>query len=100
MFWRHRTPIDGTGRAPIKPLWQDAIRAAALWFETEHYKIVGAFCRCPPQNSGSLSLLCPNLSAVSAWVDVIELLVISRALGVDALDLFTEIANTAEGSDR
>jgi transcriptional regulator with XRE-family HTH domain len=33
-------------------------------------------------------------------VDVVEFLVISQVLGVDPLDLFTEIANAAGGSDR
>jgi len=31
MFWRHRTPIDGTGRAPIDRFCTTALVAAALW---------------------------------------------------------------------
>jgi len=74
-----------------------------VWVETEHYKIVGA-CLAAARRQANVTQqeLAARLgkpqSFVSEYergqrrVDVIELLVISRALGFDALDLFTEIA--------
>jgi transcriptional regulator with XRE-family HTH domain len=80
--------------------------AAALWVEAEHYKVVGA---CLAAARRGVNVTQQELAArldkpqsfVSEYergqrrVDVVELLVISRALGVDPLVLFAEIANSA-----
>jgi transcriptional regulator with XRE-family HTH domain len=77
-------------------------RGSALWVEAEHYKVVGA-CLAAARRRANVSQ--QELAArfdkpqsfVSEYergqrrVDVIELLVISRALGVDPVDLFGEI---------
>jgi transcriptional regulator with XRE-family HTH domain len=80
-----------------------------MWVQVEHYKIVGA-CLAAARRRASVTQdeLAARLgkpqSFVSEYergqrrVDVVELLVISRALGVDPLDLFTEIAKTVEAS--
>jgi transcriptional regulator with XRE-family HTH domain len=85
--------------------------ATALWVETEQYKIVGA-CLAAARRRANVTQqeLATKLgkpqSFVSEYergqrrVDVIELLVISRALGVDSLELFAEIARSAGRSDR
>jgi transcriptional regulator with XRE-family HTH domain len=82
-----------------------------MWVETEHYKLVGA-CLAAARRRASVTQdeLAARLgkpqSFVSEYergqrrVDVVELLVISRALGVDPLDLFAEIAKSAGRSDR
>jgi transcriptional regulator with XRE-family HTH domain len=82
-----------------------------LWVEAEQYKIVGA-CLAAARRGANVTLqelagrLGKPQSFVSEYergqrrVDVVELLAISRALGVDPLELFTEIANAAGGSDR
>jgi transcriptional regulator with XRE-family HTH domain len=73
-----------------------------LWVEAEHYKIVGA-CLAAARRRANVTQqeLATRLgkpqSFVSEYergqrrVDVVELLVISRALGTDPLDLFGEI---------
>ena len=80
--------------------------AAALWVEPEHYKIVGA-CLAAARRQANITQqeLAARLgkpqSFVSEYergqrrVDVVELLVISRALGLHPLDLFVEIASSA-----
>jgi transcriptional regulator with XRE-family HTH domain len=80
--------------------------AAALWVEIEHYKIVGA-CLAAARRRANVTQqeLAARLgkpqSFVSEYergqrrVDVIELLVISRALSVDPVELFGEIARSA-----
>jgi transcriptional regulator with XRE-family HTH domain len=77
--------------------------AAALWVETEHYKIVGA-CLAAARRRANVTqqALAARLrkpqSFVSEFergqrrVDVVELLVVSRALGVDPVELFVQIA--------
>jgi transcriptional regulator with XRE-family HTH domain len=77
--------------------------AATLWVEPEQHKIVGA-CLAAARRGANVTQqeLAARLrkpqSFVSEYergqrrVDVVELLAISRALGVDAPDLFTEIA--------
>jgi ribosome-binding protein aMBF1 (putative translation factor) len=84
---------------------------AVLWVEAEHYKIVGA-CLAAARRRANVTQqeLAARLgkpqSFVSEYergqrrVDVVELLVISRALGLDPLDLFAEIARSAGRSDR
>jgi len=86
-------------------------KAAALWVEAEQYKIVGA-CLAAARRRANVTQqeLAARLGKPQSFlseiergqrrVDVVELLVISRALGVDPRELFTEIANTAGGSDR
>ena len=76
-----------------------------MWVEAEHYKIVGA-CLAAARRRANVTQqeLAARLgkpqSFVSEYergqrrVDVIELLVISRALRVDPLALFTEIARS------
>ena len=76
---------------------------AALWVEAEHYKVVGA-CLAAARRRAKVTQqeLAARLgkpqSFVSEYergqrrVDVVELLVISRALGLDSFDLFGEIA--------
>jgi transcriptional regulator with XRE-family HTH domain len=78
----------------------------AVWVEPEHYKVVGA-CLAAARRRVNVTQqeLATRLgkpqSFVSEYergqrrVDVVELLVISRALGVDPLDLFAEIAGAA-----
>lgn len=79
--------------------------AVALWVEPEHYKIVGA-CLAAARRQANITQqeLAARLgkpqSFVSEyergqrWVDVVELVVISRALGVDSLSLLAEIARS------
>jgi transcriptional regulator with XRE-family HTH domain len=76
--------------------------AAPLWVEAEHYRIVGA-CLAGARRRANVTQdeLAARLkkpqSFVSEYergqrrVDVVELLVISRALGVDPVELFVEI---------
>jgi transcriptional regulator with XRE-family HTH domain len=76
-----------------------------VWVEAEHYKIVGA-CLAAARRRANVTQqdLAAKLgkpqSFVSEYergqrrVDVIELLVISRAVGIDPIDLFVEIAKT------
>jgi ribosome-binding protein aMBF1 (putative translation factor) len=82
---------------------------AAMWVEVEHYNMVGACLAAARRRLGvTQDELAARLgkpqSFVSEYergqrrVDVVELLVISRALGVDPLDLFTEIAKTVGAS--
>ena len=77
-----------------------------MWVEAEHYKVVGA-CLAAARRRANVTQqeLAARLdkpqSFVSEYergkrrVDVIELLVISRALRVDPLDIFVEIAKAA-----
>jgi transcriptional regulator with XRE-family HTH domain len=89
----------------------DGWGAAALWVETEHYKAVGACLaaarrRAKVTQQGLAATLGKPQSFISEYergqrlVDVVELLVISRGLGADPIDLFTEIAKSAGRSDR
>ena len=82
-----------------------------MWVEAQHHKVVGAsFAAARRRANVTQQELAARLgkpqSFVSEYergqrrVDVVELLVISRALGVDPLELFAEIANAAGGSDR
>jgi len=85
--------------------------AAALWVEAEQYKVVGA-CLAGARRRANVTQdeLATRLkkpqSFVSEYergqrrVDVVELLAICRALGVDPLELFAEIARSAGRSDR
>jgi transcriptional regulator with XRE-family HTH domain len=80
--------------------------AAALWVETEQYKIAGA-CLAAARRRANVTQ--QELAArfgkpqsfVSEYergqrrVDVLELLVISRALGADPVELFAEIARSS-----
>ena len=82
-----------------------------MWVEREHYRNVGA---CLAAARRGVNVTQQELAAklgkpqsfVSEYergqrrVDVAELLVISRALGVDPLSLFAEIAKSAGRSDR
>jgi transcriptional regulator with XRE-family HTH domain len=84
---------------------------AALWVEAEHYKIVGA-CLAAARRRVNVTQqeLAARLGKPQSFVseyergqrrfDVVELLVISPALGVDPLRLFAEIAKSARRSDR
>jgi DNA-binding transcriptional regulator YiaG len=94
------------------PSLPDGITELAVsWVEAEHYKIVGA-CLAAARRRANVTQqeLAARLgkpqSFVSEYergqrrVDLVELLVISRALGVDPLELFAEIARSAGRSDR
>jgi transcriptional regulator with XRE-family HTH domain len=82
-----------------------------LWVEAEHYKVVGA-CLAGARRRANVTQdeLATRLgkpqSFVSEYergqrrVDVVELLIISRALGVDPVELFGEIARSSRHSDR
>jgi transcriptional regulator with XRE-family HTH domain len=82
-----------------------------VWVQPEQYKMVGACLAAArrranvTQDELAASLGKPQ-SFVSEYergqrrVDVVELLLISQALGVDPLDLFAEIARSAGRSDR
>jgi hypothetical protein len=77
-----------------------------LWVQAEHYKIVGS-CLAAARRRANVTqqelaaTLGKPQSFVSEFergqrrVDVIELLVISRALGADPIELFAEIARSA-----
>jgi transcriptional regulator with XRE-family HTH domain len=77
-----------------------------LWVDAEHYKVVGA-CLAAARRQANVTQqeLATRLgkpqSFVSEYergqrrVDVVELLVISRALGVNPIDLFGEIMKAA-----
>jgi len=95
---------------PINHSLPDHItKAAALWVEAEHYKIVGA-CLTAARRRANVTQqeLAARLgkpqSFVSEYergqrrVDVVELLVISWALGVDPLELFGEISKAVAPS--
>jgi transcriptional regulator with XRE-family HTH domain len=81
-----------------------------VWVETEQYKVVGACLAAArrranvTQDELAAGLRKPQ-SFVSKYergqrrVDVVELLVISRALGVDPVELFVEIAKAAGASN-
>ena len=82
-----------------------------MWVKEEHYKLVGASLTAARRRANvTQQELAARLgkpqSFVSEYergqrrVDVIELLVISRALGVDALELFAEIARSSGRFDR
>jgi transcriptional regulator with XRE-family HTH domain len=83
--------------------------AAAMWMEVEHYKIVGA-CLAAARRRVNVTQdqLAARLGKPQSFVseyergqrriDVVEFLVISRTLGVDALDLFAEIAKSVKPS--
>jgi Helix-turn-helix len=85
--------------------WHDR-GTGAVWVEAEHYKLVGA-CLATARRRANVTQqeLAARLgkpqSFVSEYergqrrVDVVELLVISRALGVDPFPLFAEIARSA-----
>jgi transcriptional regulator with XRE-family HTH domain len=80
--------------------------SSALWVEAEYYKVVG-MCLAAARRGANITQqelaarLAKPQSFVSEYergqrrVDVVELLVISRALGVDPFDLFGEIARLA-----
>ena len=77
-----------------------------MWVEVEHYKVVGA-CLAAARRRANVTQqeLAARLNKPQSFVseyergqrrvDVVELLVISRALGVDPLDIFVEIAKAA-----
>ena len=76
-----------------------------MWIESEQYKVVGACLAAARRGLGiNQQELAERLgkpqSFISEYergqrrVDVVELLVIARALGADPLDLFTEIAHS------
>ena len=78
------------------------MRAAAKWVQPEHYKIVGAALTAARQRANMTQVeLAARLgkpqSVVSAYeagkrrVDVVEFLLIVRALGADPVDIFAEI---------
>jgi transcriptional regulator with XRE-family HTH domain len=85
--------------------------STALWVQPEQYKIVGA-CLAAARRRANVTQdeLAARLgkpqSFVSEYergqrrVDVVELLVISRALGVDSVELFAEVVRSAGRSDR
>lgn len=80
-----------------------------LWVEAEQYKVVGA-CLSAARRRANVTQqeLAARLgkpqSLVSEYergqrrIDVVELLVISRALGADPLELFAEIATASAAS--
>lgn len=82
-----------------------------MWVQAEQYKIAGT-CLAAARRRANVTQqeLATRLgkpqSFVSEYergqrrVDVVELLVISRALSLDPLDLFAEIARSAGRSDR
>ena len=84
----------------------ESARQRRLWVEAEQYKIVGA-CLAAARRQANVTQqeLAARLgkpqSFISEYergqrrVDVVELLVISRALGADPVELFAEIARSA-----
>ena len=79
-----------------------------MWVKTEDYKVVGACLAAARRRTGvTQDELAAKLgkpqSFVSEYergqrrVDVVELLVISRALGADPVEIFVEIARATMG---
>ena len=80
-----------------------------LWVETEQYKIVGA-CLAAARRRANVTQqeVAARLGKLQSFVseyergqrraDVVELLVISRALGIDPLEVFGEIARSIGGA--
>ena len=99
------------GFPDLLSLPDDITEAAALWVETEQYKIVGA-CLAAARRRANVTQqeLAARLGKPQSFVseyerghrrlDVIELLVISRALGVDPVELFVRIARSAAATSR
>jgi transcriptional regulator with XRE-family HTH domain len=79
--------------------------AVALWVKAEHYKVVGA-CLAAARRQANVTQqeLAARLGKPQSFaseyergqrrVDVLELLLISRALGINALDLLGEVARS------
>ena len=77
-----------------------------MWIEAEHYRVVGA-CLAAARKWANVTQqeLAARLGKPQSFVseyergqrrlDVVELLVIARALGADPLDLFAEITRSA-----
>jgi hypothetical protein len=94
------------GFSDLPSLLDGMTEGSALWVEAEHYKVVGA---CLAAARRRVNVTQQELAArldkpqsfVSEYergqrrVDVVELLIISRKLGVDPLSLFAEIARSA-----
>jgi transcriptional regulator with XRE-family HTH domain len=82
-----------------------------VWVEAEQYNVVGS-CLAAARRRTNVTQqeLAARLSKPQSFVseyergqrrvDVVELLVISRALGVDPLELFAQIARLTEWSRR
>jgi len=78
------------------------MRAAAKWVQPEHYQVVGAVLEAARRKANltqvELAARLPKpqsvISAIEAGtrrVDLVEFLVIVRALGADPVDVFAEI---------
>jgi DNA-binding transcriptional regulator YiaG len=97
------------GFPDLLSLPDDITEAAALWVETEQYKIVGA-CLAAARRRANVTQqeLAARLgkpqSFVSEYergqrrVDVVEFLVISLVLGVEPVELFVEISEAVAPS--
>ena len=81
------------------------MRVAAKWVQREHYRVVGAALEAARRKANLTQVeLAARLgkpqSVVSGYengrrrVDVVEFLLIARALGVDPLALFAEMARS------
>jgi transcriptional regulator with XRE-family HTH domain len=77
-----------------------------LWIEAEHYRVVGACLAAARRRAnvtqdelaarlGKPQSTVSEIERGQRRVDVVELLVIARALGADPLDLFAEITRSA-----
>ena len=84
------------------------MRAAAKWVQPEHHQVVGAALADARQRANMTQVelarrLGKPQSVVSAFeagkrrVDVIEFLLIVRALGADPVEIFAEIARSVAG---
>jgi transcriptional regulator with XRE-family HTH domain len=81
------------------------MRAAAKWVQHEHYPVVGAALAAARQRANITQVelarrLGKPQSVVSAYeagkrrVDVVEFLLVAKSLGVDPLEIFSEIARS------
>jgi transcriptional regulator with XRE-family HTH domain len=78
------------------------MRAAARWVVPEHYQVVGAALAAArrkvnmtqvelARRLGKPQSVISAIEAGTRWVDVMEFLLIVRALGADPLEVFAEI---------
>lgn len=82
-----------------------------MWVEAEHYRVIGACLAAARRRAnvthqelatklGKPQSFVSEYERIQRRVDIVELLVISQAIGVDSLEIFAEIAKSVGRSDR